>query len=409
MTSSTGAATAATSAEVLTSSPGRMLRRRAGLIVVAIVVVLAVIALIVIRQSPTVSGDPLDITNPAPVGARAVAQVLGQQGVRVIAADSVRATRSAVGDTGGDPSDTTVLVYDPQNFMTASQRSTLLELGTDLVIVEPGLLALDQYAPSLGLAGTRSGSYDAGCALTAARKAATVTGSGLGYRVLTAPDAAAPGVVTACFRRGGAAGLVQIRDGSRTISILGLGSILQNDTVARRGDAALALNLLGAHSRLVWDISSYADLQSGTAPTLAELTPPWVTPLLVLLALVGVAAMVWRGRRFGPIVIENLPVVVRASETMEGRARLYSRANARLRALDALRIGTIDRLARATGLPRAATVDDVIDTVAAQLARDRGEIATLLLDAEPSSDAALVRLSDQLLTLEADVQNGQHG
>jgi hypothetical protein len=96
-------------------------------------------------------------------------------------------------------------------------------------------------------------------------------------------------------------------------------------------------------------------------------------------------------------------VVVRASETMEGRARLYSRANARLRALDALRIGTIDRLSRLIGLPRAASLDEVVDAVAAVLGRDRGEVASLLLDAIPSNDAALVHFSDLLLRLEADL------
>ncbi|MEO6116297.1 MAG: hypothetical protein ABIP33_07930, partial [Pseudolysinimonas sp.] len=197
-----------------------------------------------------------------------------------------------------------------------------------------------------------------------------------------------------------------------------------NGTIATKGNAALALNLLGAHHTLIWYISTYADLQQqGPAQTLGDLTPGWVTPLLLLLSLVGVAAAVWRGRRFGPIVVENLPVVVRASETMEGRARLYSRARARLRALDSLRIGTVERLARAVGLPRTATVGEVADAVAALTGRDRAEVANLLLDAVPGGDSELVRLSDDLLTLEAEVagarpgsphpteppQNGQHG
>ena len=66
---------------------------------------------------------------------------------------------------------------------------------------------------------------------------------------------------------------------------------------------------------------------------------------MILLLLVFLAAAFWRGRRLGPLVVENLPVVVRASETMEGRARLYQKSSARLHALDALRIGAIQRLA----------------------------------------------------------------
>ncbi|MBW4033098.1 MAG: DUF4350 domain-containing protein [Acidobacteria bacterium] len=393
----------ASDGRVLTASPRRMLRRRRGLLVLATAVVLVAIALVIIHGSATASADPLDVTNPGPSGARAVAQVLGQQGVDVIPADSLSAARAQV----TAPSDTTVLVYDPKGYMTGEQRRALLGLGTDVVVVEPQLLDLDQYAPQLGLAGARSGSYPADCPVTAVQKAGTVSGTGLGYRVL--PDAAAPSaspsaeIITPCLHSSGVAGLVQIADHGRTITILGLGSILQNDTIAQDGDAALALNLLGGHHRLIWYLSTFADLQQGPAPSLAELTPAWLTPLLTLFALVGVAAMVWRGRRFGPIVVENLPVVVRSSETMEGRARLYSRANARLRALDALRIGTIIRLARLTGLPRTAAVDEVIDAVATLLGRDRGEIASLLLDTLPSNDSALVQFSDQLLTLEADV------
>jgi hypothetical protein len=111
--------------------------------------------------------------------------------------------------------------------------------------------------------------------------------------------------------------------------------------------------------------------------------------------------MIWRGRRFGPLVIENLPVTVRASETMEGRARLYQRSSNRGRALDALRIGTVSRLATAVGLSRHASVPEVAATVAGLTGRDPRIVRDILLDAHPRSDAELVSLSDQLLDLEA--------
>jgi hypothetical protein len=94
--------------------------------------------------------------------------------------------------------------------------------------------------------------------------------------------------------------------------------------------------------------------------------------------------------------------VVRASETMEGRARLYERSNSRLHALDALRVGTVTRLATTCGLPRTASVGEVVDAVAALTGRDRTAVADILIDHVPSSDAELVHLSDQLLRLEVD-------
>ncbi|MDP9027477.1 MAG: DUF4350 domain-containing protein, partial [Actinomycetota bacterium] len=262
--------------EVLTSSPRRVLRRRAVWIVVIAIVVLAAVALVIIQSSANASAARLDPTNPGPGGSRALAQVLEQHGVTVVPTDSLEATRAKV----RDPSDTTILVFDPNALMTPEQRTALLGFGTDVVAVEPGLLALTEIAPGVDLAGQRSSTYSSDCDVAAVQKAGTVTGSGLGYRIDSLDTQ-----TTACFTSKGVSGLVQQRDKSRSITVLGLGSTLENGTIAGRGDAALALNLLGSHHTLVWYIAGFADLQGGSGKTLAELTPNWVTPLLVLLAI----------------------------------------------------------------------------------------------------------------------------
>ena len=56
---------------------------------------------------------------------------------------------------------------------------------------------------------------------------------------------------TTCLTKKGASGLVVLPRGGQTLSILGLGSAVQNGTIATKGDAALALNLLGAHRTLM--------------------------------------------------------------------------------------------------------------------------------------------------------------
>jgi hypothetical protein len=96
-------------------------------------------------------------------------------------------------------------------------------------------------------------------------------------------------------------------------------------------------------------------------------------------------------------------VIVRASETMEGRARLYQSSSARLRALDALRVGTIQRVARLCGLSRRASLDEVIGAAAAATGRPPQVVRELLVGANPVSDSELVRLSDELLLFERDV------
>ncbi len=360
--------------------------------VVAIVIVGLVI--VAIRGAGVDGGIPLAADNPAPSGAMAVVEVLEQQGVDVVVSDSIAETESIVDDA----EDTTILFSDDQQLLTTDQRTRLADLGTDLVIVEPDTIELGDLLPAVTSAGRIDGQFSAGCDLPAARNAGTVTASGTSYAI---EDDGAD--ATACFSEDDDhAGVVQVDDEGRTITALGFGAVLANETTADDGNAALALTLLGENPTLVWYLPTSDDVRETTPATLAELTPGWVTPLAILLLLVAAAAAFWRGRRMGPLVIENLPVVVRASETMEGRARLYERSNSRLHALDALRIGAVERLARANGLSRTATVGEVVDATASLTGRDRASVAAILVDAVPTTDSELVHLSDALLTLEDD-------
>ena len=118
------------------------------------------------------------------------------------------------------------------------------------------------------------------------------------------------------------------------MTFVGVGTAFTNDALADDGNAALALNLLGATPS---SSGSRRDPRRGagrrtaapTCPTCcrrgsASSSPSWSSRSSSL--------ALWRGRRLGPLVAEPLPVVVRAAETTEGRARLYRRARARGRA-----------------------------------------------------------------------------
>jgi hypothetical protein len=177
-----------------------------------------------------------------------------------------------------------------------------------------------------------------------------------------------------------------------------------NEHITAAGNAAVALGALGSARHLVWFRQSPLDVAANGGRTLQDLTPAWVTPLVVLLLLAGLAAALWQGRRLGPIVIESLPVVVRSRETVEGRARLYNRSRSRLHAADALRIGAIRRMAPTLGLSRTASVDEVVGAAARLTGRPRDQVAGVLLTAEPGGDAGLVRISDDLARLEAAVR-----
>ncbi|WP_349899445.1 DUF4350 domain-containing protein [Parafrigoribacterium soli] len=365
------------------------------ILAVVFVVLLAVVTL-VIRGSAAPTGTPLSPTNAAPPGSRAVAEVLKQHGVNVVPTETLKTTRALL----TSHPDATVLLYDPDSRLDARQLRSLASLGEKMVVVTPNFSQLRTLAPSVAQAGAaKSGTLKARCALPAAVKAGAISGGGNGYRIVGGASDA-----VGCFPSGkGIHSLISLESGGQRLTILGADQVLANETVPSKGNAALALNLLGSTSTLVWYLPSIDDVAVSGLPTIAELTPPWVSSVALLLIITAIAAAFWRGRRLGPLVIENLPVTVRANETMEGRARLYQRNSTRLRALDALRIGTIGRLARLCGMPRAASTTEVIDRVCAVTGRDRSRIAPLLVDAVPAHDGDLIRLSDELLELERAV------
>lgn len=384
----------------ITPTLGHTARRSIFWVCVGIVLLLIVLASLGLRGS-VVIGDALSPTNAAPAGSKALAEVLRQQGVEVEFTETLDDTLEFT-----EPDDafaaTTMLIYDPEDILTSAQLGRAGARAEHIVLVNPSFDQLQALAPDVALAGVVPQNLDADCELPAAVKAGEVSGDSMGYRV-TGDDT----VAIECFGSGdGISSLIQLTktDGlDQRITVLGTWSALANDTITRDGNAALALNLLGEKPTLVWYIPGIGDLDGTGAGAAEAATPDWLTPAIGLLMLAGIAAAVWRGRRLGPLVIENLPVTVRASETMLGRARLYERSGSRLRALDALRIGTVQRLARTTGLSRHATVDEVIVAAAALSGRAPSELRTLLLDREPATDPELVQLSDELLILERDV------
>jgi len=384
-----------TDQSVLTPTVARVVRRSLFWVGAATIALLfAVVGVLLTANAEP--GDPLSASNPAPAGGMALAEVLRDRGVTVTEVDSLEAARSV----GSDPAGTTLLLFDPDRLLDAEQRGTASTLADTIVVVDPDFDTLEQLAPGIANAGDVDGLVDAGCTLPAAERAGTILADGKGYRI-TDDDAEAIG----CFDSGDdILSLVRSETDLGTVTTIGAIGALSNEFVGEAGNAALALGLLGEQRDLIWYIPGVGDVDSSaTAPTLGELSPPWVIAMTSLLALTALTAAFWRGRRLGPLIIENLPVVVRASETMRGRARLYEKNAARLHALDALRIGTVTRLAVACGLPSATHVDGAIAGVAAVTGRPLTAVRALLVDEVPHTDAELVRLSDALLTLERAV------
>ena len=381
--------------EIVTSRARTAARRLFFWIVVAAILAVFVVAVLSLTGNSTSEGR-LAANNPNSVGAQALVNVLRQDHVNVSVAATLHAAKSAA---SLDPSGTTLMLYDPSAYLGSDQLTSLTGVAGTVVLIEPSFQELSAFAPDIHQAGAVPSRASANCDLPTAQRAGKVSGLAVGYRVTDSSDSS-----TTCFGSDGIFSLVKVENDRGSVFVLGGTTVLTNGSILHNGNAALGLGLLGQTSHLVWYLPSFADSnieQDGAAPL-----PPWVLPSIILVALVFIAAAIWRGRRFGPLVVERMPVTVRSSETIEGRARLYQRSSARTRVLDSLRIGTLDRLAKTLGLPKLASIDDIVGAVAGVTGRKQSDVRALLVDELPTNDRSLLRLSDDLRDLEREVARG---
>lgn len=325
----------------------------------------------------------LDPEAAGPDGSRALARILEDQGIEVV----VTRTREDAAAAADGPA---TLVLTGTAVLSDEALREVVATADDVVLIDPrsrDLRLLFDAEP----AGVASGALSPGCAAAEARRAGA-----LEVGALFTPSAG----TDACYRDGDAAGLLSRGDGGRRLVAVDGSALFTNEALAQDGNAALGIGLLGHRPRVVWYLPSPADSDIAAPPTLGELTPPWVTPAMVLLAGAAAVAAVWRGRRFGPLVPENLPVTVRAGETTQGRARLYAAAGEPTHAIDELRIATLRRAARVLGLGESTPAAAVSDAVAGALGADRTAVRGILLDRPARDDRELVELADRLRELD---------
>lgn len=335
--------------------------------------------------------DALDPDGAGPEGTRALAELLREGGVEVTV---VRERAAALDALDARPS---TLVTADSPLLSDDSLTELFSGATDVVLIDPRARAVDLLLPGATAGGYGTGEpVEPGCALgDAQRSGAVVPG-----RLLTPP---AGSTADACYPDGDGYGLLSSARGSGRVSILDARGVLTNEVLAEHGNAALGMNLLGRLPHVVWYVPGDGDADFSPDATLGELTPGWVTPVLALLALTAAAAALAR-RRLGPLVVERLPVTVRLTETMEGRARLYARGRDHGHAADALRMGATTRWAQLLGLGTAAGAHDVADAVAGILGLPREGVRGVLVDRTPQTDAELMHISDALRDIESALE-----
>lgn len=358
---------------------------------ITIVLVLVMFAAINAASGSSASNHP---RNRGRTGAGALAALIQNEGVRV---DLIN---SQAGLTPSAIQGNSVTVTNTE-LLTAEQYRLILNAHpTRLILVGPNQTTLTRLSLPVQTSFAHSASLLPGCTEPMAVKAGDVLtpSPGVLYRSASAEQACYPD--PADPSRGAA--YVRLRlDG---IPVIVVAPLFQNQDLAERGNAAFSMMLLGQDRVLTWFVPPPP--KSGKVnpddPAPPPLLPPWLWLAFAqaLIALVVVA--VWRGRRLGPIISERLPVVIRASETVEGHGRWYHRIKASDTAAVHLRRGSIRRLARLFG---SADPDRLADLLADRTGRSRAEIRAALCGPPPADGQALLDLKIYLDHLEQEARN----
>lgn len=364
-----------------------------------------VATLVVALSTGTGSGGELDPDSYGEEGARAVAEILRDEGVEVVRV--TRSTEAARLADGG----TTLVVVQP-HILAREQLDRIAATDAPVIaLVAPDQPVLDVLAPGVRAAGAPAPSArPPACDLEDARVAGDAFAGSAVYSV----DPRAAGTGTAvCYpeedQPDAGSYVVAPGEAGREVRVLGQRRLLFNRYLADEGNAALSLRALGSQAKVVWYVPDPLEVSTAPGrPTLGDLIPRWVPLVAVQLALAVLVTLLWRGRRLGRLVPEPLPVVVRATETEEGRARLYRQARARGRAAATLRTAALRRLAGRLAVDAETTPTQVAALVAQATGRPAPEVHAVLLGSAPTDDRALVALADQLDALERQVATTPH-
>ena len=362
--------------------------RNARWVVLAIVVIVGVAVLSTYLTAPR-AGGRMDPTSTSSDGARALVTLLRDHGVDVIDADDIAAVERAARP------DTLILVAQTFHLIDDDLLRRLAAVPGDRLLVEPVSRTREELAPEIRLDGaTTFGGAEPDCDLREATRAGAVQ-----FGLSDAYEAVGDVSLTRCYD----GALVRYTDDGRTVTVVGTADFMTNSGLLKEGNAALAMNLAGTHPRLIWYAPQRSEGESEGGATISDLIPDRVTWIVLQLCLVVALLAVWKARRIGPLVAEQLPVVVRASETVEGRGRLYRSRRASDRAAEALRTATLQRMLPRLGLGHNSAPPAVAQAIAERCGLNPQTVAHMLFGPPPVTDADLVSLANELDNIERQV------
>jgi hypothetical protein len=362
--------------------------RRSRWIALAVVAIIAVSAVTVYLTAPR-PGGLLDPVSTSPDGAHALVTLLRDHGVDVIDAADIAAVEQAARP------DTLLVVAQTDYLFDDDILKRVADVPGDRLVIAPISRTREALAPRIRLgSATLFGGSDPNCDLREAHRAGSVL---LGLTEAYEADGDVP--VTRCYD----GALIRYTDAGREVTVVGSAEFVTNSGLLEEGNAALAMNLTGTHPRMIWYAPQHSENESGGGANLSDYLPERVHWLLWQLAITVALVALWKGRRIGPLVAERLPVVVRASETVEGRGRLYRSRRSRDLAAAALRTAALQRMQPRLGLSQEAEAEAVAQAVAAHCGSSAQQVGYTLFGPAPASDDELVRLAEALDDIERQV------
>jgi hypothetical protein len=350
---------------------------------------LAALAAIAALGAYLTAPRPGDVMDPASTdrhGAHALVALLRENGIEVVVAGSVADVERAARP------DSLLLFAQTQHLVDDALLDRLAKAPGDLLVVEPTSRARAALTPGLRVGGASTLDHEPNCTLREANRAGTVQFGPSNTYTADQP-------LTSCYD----GVLVRYRDGTRTVTVVGNTSFMTNGDLLRAGNAALAMNLAGERPRVVWYAPQHIEGERSSSATIFDAIPGRVDWIVWQLTVVVILLALWQGRRLGPVVVEDLPVVVRASETVEGRGRLYRSRRARDRAAEALRTATLQRLLPRIGLAVNAPAAAVVTAIAQRSATSPESVQYILFGPPPATDTDLVHLARALDDIERQV------
>jgi hypothetical protein len=364
--------------------------RSARWVVLTLVVIVGVAMLTTYLTAPR-PGGRMDPASTSSDGARAIVTLLRDHGVDVIAADDIAAVERAARP------DTMIVVAQTFYLIDDGLLRRLAGLPGDRLLLEPVSRTREALSPAIRLdGGTSLGGAKPDCDLREAKRAGAVQ-----FGLSDAYGAAGDLPVTRCYD----GALVRYSTDVRTVTVVGTADFMTNSGLLKEGNAALAMNLAGERPRVIWYAPQKNEENSGGGgvATIVDLVPDSVTWIVWQLCVAVALLAVWKGRRIGPLVAEQLPVVVRASETVEGRGRLYRSRRARDRAAEALRTATLQRMLPRLGLGHDAAQPAVVQAVAERCGLHPQAVSHTLYGPPPGDNPNLVSLAHELDNIERQV------